>query len=77
MFEEYFSRIGDIRSNRYVLFGDFLEGVSRGVGVTVQWAILRLSYSVVLFLHAICNYNEFVLGSMRIMELITTSSLVW
>lgn len=32
MFEEYFSPIGDIRSNRYVLSGDFLEG----------WRVLRV-----------------------------------
>lgn len=56
MFEEYFSRIVDIRSNRYVLFGDFLEGVSWGVGVTVQRALLRLSY-LLLYLCAICNFN--------------------
>lgn len=40
MFEEYFSRIGDIRSNRYVLSGDVLWGVV-GVSVTVWWFALR------------------------------------
>lgn len=69
MFEEYFSRIVDIRSNRYVLFGDFLEGVSWGVGVTVQRALLRLSY-LLLYLCAICNFNDMFWVRVRFKDLI-------
>lgn len=45
MFEEYFSRIGDIRSNRYVLSGDFLRGVvGRCYGLVVRCGWLARCY---------------------------------
>lgn len=45
MFEEYFSRIGDIRSNRYVLSGDFLRGVvGRCYGLVARCGWLARCY---------------------------------
>lgn len=48
MFEEYFSRIGDIRSNRYVLFGDFVGRGEVGVGSQLDGAAAADLFAVIL-----------------------------